>query len=163
MAISLVRVDDRVIHGQVLTQWTRINPCEGIVVVNDYLAENKELGQVYKNAAPANIKVHIFNFEKALVKVNEAKQSSKNYFLITKSPIELSRLVENGVDFGKEIIYGPSSFRPDTVAVGPNQSLTKGEMDACEVLHSHGINIMFKLTPDKKGFTWSDIRNNYYK
>lgn len=163
MAISLVRVDDRVIHGQVLTQWTRINPCEGIVVVNDYLAENKELGQVYKNAAPANIKVHIFSFEKALVKVNEAKQSSKNYFLITKSPIELSRLVENGVDIGKEIIYGPSSFRPDTVAVGPNQSLTKGEMDACEVLHSHGINIMFKLTPDKKGFTWSDIRNNYYK
>jgi PTS system mannose-specific IIB component len=163
MAITLVRVDDRVIHGQVLTQWTRTNPCDGIVVVNDYLAENKELGQIYKSAAPANIKVHIYNFERALVKVNEAKQSSKNYFLITKSPVELRKLVENGIDFGKEIVYGPSSFRPGTITIGQNQSLTKEEMDACEVLHSHGINITFKLTPDKKGFRWSDIRNKFYK
>lgn len=163
MAITLVRVDDRVIHGQVLTQWTRINPCDGILVVNDYLAKNKELGQVYKNAAPSNIKVFIFTFEKALLKIDEAKRSKKNYFLITKSPIELSKLVQNGVDFGKELIYGPSSFRPDTTSIGPNQSLTKEEMDACEVLHNSGINITFKLTPDKKGFTWKEIRNNYYK
>ena len=71
--------------------------------------------------------------------------------------------MENGIDFGKEIVYGPSSFRPGTITIGQNQSLAKEEMDACEVLHSHGINITFKLTPDKKGFRWSDIRNKFYK
>ena len=162
MAITFVRVDDRVIHGQVLTQWTRVYPCDGIIVVNDELSKNKVLGQIYKNAAPNNIKVHIFSLEKTLKKLEEAKSSTKKYYLISKSPIELSEIVKNGGDIGKYIVYGPSSYRADSTTIGPNQSLTKEEMDACEVLHDKGIDIDFKLTPSKKGFKWSDIRKNYY-
>ncbi|SKC37280.1 PTS system mannose/fructose/N-acetylgalactosamine-transporter subunit IIB [Maledivibacter halophilus] len=162
MTISLVRIDDRVIHGQVLTQWTRIYPCNGIIVVNDKLAVNKALGQVYKSAAPEGIKVFIFTVEKTLAKLEEAKRSAKNYFLISKSPIELSQLTENNADFGKYIVYGPSSYRKKTITIGPNQSLLKEEMDACEALHNCGIDIDFKLTPDKKGFKWSDVRKKYY-
>lgn len=162
MAITFVRVDDRVIHGQVLTQWTRVYPCNGIIVVNDELSKNKTLGQIYKNAAPSNIKVFIFSLEKTMRKLEEAKNSTKNYYLISKSPIELSKIVENQGDIGDHIIYGPSSYRADSTTIGPNQSLTKEEMDACEVLHKHGIDIEFKLTPDKKGFKWSGIRKNYY-
>ncbi|QAT39193.1 PTS sugar transporter subunit IIB [Clostridium sp. JN-9] len=163
MAVTFVRVDDRVIHGQVLTQWTRVYPCNGIIVVNDNLANNASLGNVYRGAAPSGIRVYIYTLEKALTKLIEAINSSKKYFLITKSPVELNKLAENGIDFGKHIIYGPSSYRDDTITIGPNQCLLKEEMDACEALYNKHIEIEFKLTPDKRGFKWSDIRNKYYK
>lgn len=162
MAITFIRIDDRIIHGQVLTQWTRVYPCDGIIVVNDELSENKTLGQIYKNAAPSNIKVHIFSLEKTMSKLEEAKNSDKKYYLISKSPIELSEIVKGGGDIGKHIIYGPSSYKADSITIGPNQSLTKEEMDACEVLHNYGIDIEFRLTPGKKGFKWSDARKKYY-
>jgi len=160
MAISFVRVDDRVIHGQVLTQWTRIYPCDGIIVANDYLANNKQIGKVYKNAAPANVRVLIFTIEKAISKMEEAKQSAKNYYLITKSVVDLLALAEAGVDFGENVIFGPSSYREDKITIGHNQSLTKEEILACEKLHQKGIRIDFKLTPDKSGNKWSELRNH---
>ncbi|PWJ89009.1 PTS sugar transporter subunit IIB [Oceanotoga sp. DSM 15011] len=162
MAITLVRVDDRIIHGQVLTQWTRIYKCDGIIVVNDNLSENKSLGNVYKNAAPENIKVHIFSVEKTIRKLPEAIKSQKNYFLISKTPLELKTLLENNISFGNYIVYGPSSYRDNTTTIGANQSLTKDEMDACEFFFKNNIDIDFKLIPNKKGFKWSEIREKYY-
>ena len=160
MAISFVRIDDRIIHGQVLTQWTRIFPCDGILVVNDYLAANKKLGHVYRNAAPKGIKVFIFSVEKAVTKLVEAKASKKNYYLITKSVVDLAELKKNKVDFGEKVIFGPSSYRENTITIGPNQSLSDEEICASEDLHLAGVELNFKLTPDKNGTKWIELRKN---
>ena len=36
--ISFVRVDDRIIHGQIITRWSKEYPCDGIIAVNDKAA-----------------------------------------------------------------------------------------------------------------------------
>ena len=47
MAITFLRIDDRVIHGQITTRWIRECPCDGIVVVNDSIAEDPILKKIY--------------------------------------------------------------------------------------------------------------------
>lgn len=46
MAISFVRIDDRVIHGQLVTRWARELPCDGIVAIDDEVAADPLLSQV---------------------------------------------------------------------------------------------------------------------
>lgn len=41
MTISVVRIDDRVIHGQTMTRWTKARPVDGILVVSDSVAHNQ--------------------------------------------------------------------------------------------------------------------------
>ena len=36
--ISFIRVDDRIIHGQIVTRWSKEYPCDGIIAVNDKAA-----------------------------------------------------------------------------------------------------------------------------
>jgi len=60
MAISIVRVDDRVIHGQTMTLWTKARPVDGILVVGDSIAHNALRRKVLK-AAANELKVGIFS------------------------------------------------------------------------------------------------------
>lgn len=64
MTISLVRVDDRVIHGQTMTRWTKARPVDGILVVGDSIAHNKLRRRVLK-AAANDLKVGIYTVAEA--------------------------------------------------------------------------------------------------
>lgn len=160
MAITLVRIDDRMIHGQIVTRWAREKSCDEIILVDDATASNKVLSMVYKNAAPSGIKANIYTIDQAIPKILEAKDAKKNYFLIVKTPTTLAKLVEGGCDFIKEVNFGPSSARPNTKNVGPNVSLSDQEIEACEKLYQRGIGITFQLVPDSKPRKWEELRNN---
>lgn len=54
--ISLIRVDSRLIHGQVITKWRKIFNITKIVVVDDSLANDEFMIRMYEAAAPAGVK-----------------------------------------------------------------------------------------------------------
>ena len=56
-----VRVDDRLIHGQVVTQWVNVFKAQHIVVIDNNVAKDKMQKSVLKFAAPPDIKVSIFS------------------------------------------------------------------------------------------------------
>lgn len=161
MAVSFIRVDDRIIHGQIVTRWARERKCDGIIAVDDKTAKNKILKSVVKNAAPPGIKAGVFTVEQALPKLKKASQVKENYFLIVKTPTTLVSLLENGCDFIKKINIGPISSKEGAENVGPNAALTKEEIQACEYFYEQGITITFKLVPNSKPYTWEDIRKKY--
>ena len=63
--ISLIRVDSRLIHGQVITKWRKIFNITKIVVVDDSLANDEFMIRMYEAAAPAGVKVKVYGVEKA--------------------------------------------------------------------------------------------------
>lgn len=113
--ISFVRIDDRVIHGQVVTRWSKSYPCDGIVVVNDKIANTPVLKQSFKSSTPK--KVLIWTYDHFNEKKDEIVKSSKNYFLITKEPLMMAKIL---VDDG----FKPSDVK--RVVVGPISQMKKG-------------------------------------
>ena len=65
MAISFIRVDDRMIHGQTVTRWSLEYPCTGLIAVNDAAAKNPVLKQAYKSASDKKTFVWAVNDEAA--------------------------------------------------------------------------------------------------
>lgn len=159
MTISFIRIDDRIIHGQVVTRWARERKCDGILAVDDKTANDKILSMVVKNAAPPGIKAGIYTVEDAVSILESATKSKKHYFLIVKTPVTLQSLIEKGLSFKNEINVGPLSNRPDTVTVGANASVTKEEILAFESLHQAGYEIQFQLVPNGKAYTWKSVRD----
>ena len=64
--INLVRVDFRLIHGQIITKWRTAFSINKIVVIDNILAADDFMIKVYASAAPANTKVKVYSEEKAL-------------------------------------------------------------------------------------------------
>lgn len=159
--IVLTRVDDRVIHGQTMVRWFAEYPCDGILIIDDELANNEVMAQIYKNVVPPNIKVHIFNLEAALNKVVEAESSAKKYIVIIKSILTFNEMLEKGRLFTHEINIGPCSKRPDTVEIVPTISLDKKEIAAFKNISNFGVKAYFQVVPTSKKVWWADIEKSH--
>ena len=162
MAISFIRVDDRMIHGQIVTRWSLEYPCTGLIAVNDAAAKNPVLKQAYKSASDK--KTFVWGVDEFIAKSAKVVASKDQYFLITKNPIDMKRiLVDNGFDPQgvKTIIIGPCNDRPGTTKLGNNQSITNDEAAALEAIMQKGYEIEFALVKETAIGNWKKFRGQF--
>jgi PTS system mannose-specific IIB component len=161
MSISFIRVDDRMIHGQTCTRWAIEYPCDGIVAVNDAAAGNPVLKAAYK--AASGKKTFVWTMEHWLAKCQQVIDSDTRYFLITKNPLDLKKiLVDQKFQPGlQKVIIGPCNDRPGAVELGNNQSVTPEEAAALEAIHQAGYSVEFTLIPEKSIGNWTKFRERF--
>lgn len=161
MAITLVRIDDRIIHGQIMTRWTKARDVHGIIVVGDKVAGDDLRKRVLK-AAAGNYPLGIFSEEVAPEKIKQAAESDKSYFVIAESPLVYASLVKKGVDFGEVINVGPMNQKPGSRTLGNTTSLDEKDYKAFEYLDEQGYELSFQLIPSDKPRTWETIKERYH-
>ncbi len=160
--ITFMRVDDRIIHGQIVTRWSKEFPCDGIVAVNDKAATTPVLAKSFK--ASTDKKVFVWTHEHWVEKCQTVKDSKKNYFLITKNPIDMKQiLVDDGFvpNDVKTLIIGPCNDRPGATKLGNNQSITQEEADALEAISQKGYTVEFALVRETSIGTWDKFRSKF--
>ena len=97
MSLVLTRVDDRLIHGQVITSWVRSNYIQVIVIVDDKIATDKTQLSVLKLSAPAGIKLYALSTEKYIEKSKQGILDAYRTMLIFANVYTPLRLIENQV------------------------------------------------------------------
>lgn len=162
MALTLVRVDDRIIHGQTTTRWSKERHIDGFLVVGDEVVNDQLRRRVIKSAA-GNLKLGVYGEEQAPEKIKMGKDSNFDFFLIASSPQIFARLKKNNVDFGDKLNVGPMNTREGSVVVGRTLALDDNDFDAFEYLHESGIEIYFQLIPSEEKKYWPEIKKNYLK
>lgn len=162
MAVSFIRIDDRMIHGQTVTRWAVEYPCDGIIAVNDAAATNPVLKSAYKGAAPDK-KTFVWTMAHFQEKARQVLDSDTRYFLVTKNPLDMKAiLVDQGFSCGiTRVVVGPCNDRPGAVKLGNNQSITQEEAEAIEAISQAGYEVEFTLIPDKSIGHWDKFRSQF--
>lgn len=114
--IENIRIDDRLIHGQVATMWTNRLGATRLMVVNDEVANNDIQKQVLRMAVPAGISSSIITTEKAITNIGAGKYEGQKVLLIVKSPVDLVPFLERDFEL-KSINVGNMSNRRNTAHV----------------------------------------------
>lgn len=94
--IRLIRLDYRLIHGQVVTKWVKQANADRIIIVNDALANDEFLGSVYKMAAPSDVRVSIFSIEKAMKRWEKNQFGEGNVLMLFKSVEDARNMQKQG-------------------------------------------------------------------
>lgn len=157
MAFVFSRVDDRAIHGQTVTMWSKVYQNSGILLIDDEISNDPMMRQIYKNAA-VGMNVYIYTVQDAIIKAKQAAQSAKSYLLIARSPLVFEKLEKGGVDIGKKLTLGPVSQGDGRKLVAQFTSLSEEEIQACHYLSSKGIEIVFQNIPSTQPVDWKSIR-----
>lgn len=162
MGIIFIRIDDRIIHGQLLTRWSKEQKCDGIVAVDDEVFKDETLCSVLKSAVPDTIKTFIFNIDTFLEKFTKIQESDRHYFLIAKTPITLQKIMQV-VDLKhiKTINVGPMSTRDNSISIGSNASILPEEAVAFNYLEENGFTVEFRLVPDSQKTLWQQVKNKF--
>ena len=160
--ITFMRVDDRIINGQIITRWSNEYPYYCIIAVNDKAATTPVLKQSF--VASTEKKVFIWTMEHFLENAQKVRESPKKYFLITKNPIDMCTiLVDNNFvpNDVKELIVGPCNDRPGAVKLGNNQSIVQEEAEAFEKIYKKGYTITFALVRETAIGEWPKFRGQF--
>ena len=93
--IKLLRIDERLIHGQVANQWARQLAVDAIVVANDKAATNDLIKTSLKMAAPQGMKVVIKKVDDAIAQLNDPRAKNLSIFVVVDNPYDCLKIVEN--------------------------------------------------------------------
>ena len=94
MAIELFRIDDRLIHGQVVVGWGQPLDLTFIVLVDDEVATSEWEQELYRMGVPPEMEVHFHTVEAAAAKLVEYQRDERRGALLTGDIETMSRLVE---------------------------------------------------------------------
>ncbi len=143
-----IRVDDRLIHGQVATRWATGLKVNRIMIIDDAVAVNETEKSILRMAAPAGVNTSILQFEKALANIKNGNYAGQRVMLVVKSPVILVKMMEAGINL-LPVNIGNMSNRPGTTQYKKSISMTEDEKAAVEKLLQSGIKVTAQMVPEE--------------
>lgn len=146
--VVLARVDDRLIHGEVVTAWIPTTRANRVIIVDDEVSQDAFNVRVVKALAPAGTKVFVYDVEKASEKLMVPGVDGERLLLLAKTPTTYNRLIKNGVPL-KEVNLGGAGIRGERQPFINNVALNPEEVLACEQMKNAGIRVYYQLVPEQ--------------
>lgn len=144
--IRLIRVDFRLMHGQVIANW--LNQVEGdsIMIVNKKLANDPFMGNVYKMAAPKGVKVNIMDLDKAMDRINSEKYAKRKLIVLFKSVTDAKEAFDRGFPM-KELQIGGLGSGNDRVQITNQIYLNKADTEKLLAINGKGVKVYLQAVP----------------
>ena len=141
--IVWTRIDDRLIHGQVMTQWIQQASTNEVVIVDDAVAKDAFLQMIMKSSVPAKISLKIFSVSDAIEYLLK-EPDDKKVFILVKTPGVLVSLVKAGVvlDF---VNVGGIGAKAGRKTLYKNISTSDEENKDLRTLIDQGIKVFFRV------------------
>ena len=91
-----VRIDDRLIHGQVAAVWSQYTKATRIMVVDDQVVHDVVNKEALKMACPQQCKLSILTAEKAAANLCAGKYDGEKVFIVAKNPTTIRSILDHG-------------------------------------------------------------------
>ena len=145
MEIAFCRIDDRLIHGQVATVWSKVTGCNRIMCVSDEVAKDELRKKLLLQVVPPGLKGYVVSVEKACEAYKNPKfDTFKTLFT------DVVRAVEGGIPF-KSVNLGGKTFKDGDTMISQAVGVSPKDVESLKKLLSMGIEVeMRKLANDTK-------------
>lgn len=147
--IGHVRIDDRLIHGQIVASWINVLHCTTILVADNKAAEDPLQSMMLQMACPANIKLRLMKVLDA-AKLLQDPAVDRSRLLVIVRNVE-SALALTSYDVGiDEINVGNVSSAAGRKKFTKSVWLSEKDIENFRELHSRGIALEVRVVPNEK-------------
>jgi len=157
MTLKLVRVDDRLIHGQVVAIWLKALGANRIVIVDDRTARDEFLREVLMLAAPPGVPVEVHDLATGTERVRELISDPQAVFVIMRSPITALRMREAGVEFPL-LNVGGIGAGPGRKPLYRNISASPEELEAMRQLEAMGTRVELRIVENDRPVMFASVK-----
>lgn len=144
--IVLTRIDNRLIHGQVATQWCGVIGANLILVANDEVAGNTLRQGLMDMAAPSYAQTRYWTIEKTINTIHKASDAQK-IFIVCDNPTDVLALIEGGVPI-KKVNIGNMHMADGKRQVATTVAVDDKDVAAFKRLQELGVELFIQRVPD---------------
>lgn len=153
--ITLARVDDRLVHGQVMQVWTKGHGTNAAYVIDDATAADEFMKEIYESTqSTGGLAIKVFSSDSIVDEWNKNQFGDDNVVLIFKSIAYAKKAVDGGVPI-KELNVGGIAIKPGTTKVIESVGLSKDDAELCKALDAAGVKVYFQKIPSSENVSLS--------
>lgn len=149
MGVKMIRIDDRLIHGQIVAAWGKSLSIRRIWIVDDGVAKDAFITNVMKMVAPPDAELVITGTDQIPTLLPEFNDSDKNTLILVKYPKVARLLFDAGVTL-RELNVGGMGANADRKKLFKNISASEEELAELKAMKQAGIKVYFQVTPNEK-------------
>ena len=144
--IGLARIDTRLLHGQVATNWTKAIGPDRIIVVSDKVAGDELRKSMIMEAAPPGVKVHVIPVGKMIEIDKDPRFGLTKVLLLFETPQDVLEFVEGGGEL-EEVNLGSMAHSKGKVVVTNALAMGEDDVETLEKLKAKGVKFDVRKVP----------------
>ena len=155
MGIEVIRIDDRLIHGQIVQGWLKTVFVNRILVVSNEVAGDEMQKALLSMAMPSTVELSIKNIKDASSEIINNVYEKEKVMMLLSNPCDIVKMIDNGVKFNS-INVGGMHFVHGKKQLLSNVSVDSNDVKAFLKLISCGIELESRILPNDERHNISD-------
>lgn len=138
MDIKLLRIDSRLVHGQVANNWAGTLGADAILAVSDGAANDELRKTLMLQTGGGKVKVHVLGVEKAARVYKNPKYAALKAVIVVETPADVVRLLDLGIE-AKEVNVGGMTFKQGTKQLSQAVYVSDDDVAAFQEIDKRGL------------------------
>lgn len=144
--IVLTRIDDRLIHGQVVEGWVNFLKANSILVADDNVASNPLQRSILEIAVPQGLRVHIGGVEDICTQIRSHAFDSERAILLFSRPADVLRAIRSGLEC-RSLNIGGMRYTKGKQKLMDVLAVDESDMKALSEIMGLGIKVDVQTVP----------------
>ena len=150
--LNMVRVDYRMVHGQIVAKWIKFRPVDRLILADDSLVDDPFMGDIYRMAVPDR--------EVDIVKLGDVQtaidRKNDTVLLIFKDVASAYTVYKNGLQL-PELNVGAVQNSAQRKAVVQGVTLSVEEYEKLSEMKAEGVNVFLQPIPENDPISLGSI------
>lgn len=146
MNVVFLRVDGRMIHGQVATAWTRLLLIDSILVINDEIAEDEMQKVLLELAVPGGVDLYVASVDEAYKLLTDQKLMGSKSMIVFRRLQDAVRLYNKGYEY-TDLNIGGMYFEADKTQYAKALCLNDGDIQDIKYILGRGVDVFYQVAP----------------
>ena len=155
MPIKMIRIDDRLIHGQIVTAWAKAIQATKIWIVDDDVDKDDFIKGVMQMVAPTDRELVITGLGQMPTLLQKFDNEPGNVLILVKYPFVAKEIFKASPKL-KALNIGGIGAGPGRKKLFKNISASSAEKETIKEIQDMGVDVYFQVTPDEKRTTFSE-------
>lgn len=157
--VSLARVDERLVHGQVMTKWSKSIGTNAVYIVDDATANDPFMKTIFQSTGErSGLKVDVFTVEKIVEKWDKDQFGKHVVILLFANVDTVVKAVEAGLEIAELNLGGIVKKVPEQVQVNNAVALSPAMVRDLEKVEEKGVEIYIQTVPDSEKTSFEDAK-----
>ncbi|RGT73111.1 PTS mannose/fructose/sorbose transporter subunit IIB [Ruminococcus sp. AF18-22] len=158
--VKLMRVDERLLHGQVAVTWVGNVNATSILIANDEVVENEMAKMALKMAKPSGMKLAIRSIEDGAALLNDPRSQQINIFVIVKTIQDAVRLCKKTEGI-KKVNIGGVKKKEGSKLIAAAVHVNDEDIRSLKELGELVDEVEFRMVPSDSAKTLDEVLKSY--
>ncbi|MFX3619000.1 MAG: PTS system mannose/fructose/N-acetylgalactosamine-transporter subunit IIB [Sporolactobacillus sp.] len=161
-SIGLVRIDGRLLHGQVVTKWIQESKSDRVIIIDNKLVNDDFLRDVFLMAAPPGINVEVKSTKQAADEWKKDQFGDGKILVLFKDPDNVSASLNAGFHINRLQVANMGSA-PGKKLVYKTVSMNEQDAQILQSIRKSGVDVYFQSLPDDREVGLQYVLKKHYQ